>query len=483
VSALDNLPPPNPLDNLAPPPAASSKPEYYTITGAGQTGPTSYPVGRELADFAANTRMGLGKLYTNLVLGGQQAITQAIPPVEGATGAEASGVDPNAIRDYFTGQTSAEKRLRDQPLSATMGGKAGEVIGAVPLAFLPGVNTYAGAGALGGLLGGLQPTVGNESRGVNTALGAALGMASQYVGNKVGSWVQRRASEPFMGWNPGTASEAAAESVGSSAPRLNQDALREAHERFTDIFGRARRPDVPIQVGDATLDALETTGKNLNSSSRAAFYANDQVKDLTAHLGSNPSAEQLGQISSQIGNEAASQLSIKAGDRALGRALFKLQDHVDDLVGGSIADPALRAAYDAARPQYRNFLMLRGRPSVLNSATGEVNATALGKYLQRADPVGYAEGVNTSPLYEAGRWGQATKEGAGAPRFSIENLGIPWAAYHAANNPLARALGGVASRAAVPVGPYLGRAGQVAAIPAREPLARALSVFGNPQQQ
>ena len=145
-------------------------------------------------------------------------------------------------------------------------------------------------------------------------------------------------------------------------------------------------------------------------------------------------------------------MSSKAGDRELGKALFALREHADDLVGQSITDPALSAAYDAARPQYRTFLMAR-RPTILNSATGDVHLNNLGKYLQKADFPGYTQGNNTSSLYQAARFGQAERLGS-APSPPILQP-AKWAMWHLVNSPIAGAIGGTVSRAGAPIAPAL----------------------------
>jgi hypothetical protein len=421
-------------------------------------------------NFAQRMLIGAGSVPSDLTLGGKQI------------SASATGKDPASITDPITGLTAEEKRSIDAPISHTAAGKLGQALGYSPTLFIPGATTLGGATALGTALGALQPTITGESRGVNAAVGGVLGGGSQALGSALGRWAQNRSEEPLMGWNPSTASRAAAESVGSDAPRLTQSALAEAHSRLSDIFGRARSPDISVPIGDATTDTIERLTQGLeNDTSRNAFAGNSAVRDLTASLGENRSAETLGQLSSRLGNEARSQMTTQGGDRALGRSLFQLQDHVDDLIGSSIRDPELAAQYAQARPQYRNYMMLTGSAQRLNSVTGEFNATATGKYLQRADPAGYTRGGNTSPLYEAARWGQATGAGKGAPPFTIENLGLPWAAYHAANNPLSNALAGAATRGAAPVLSAVG-GGEVAAGASRLAQALALSQKGQGQE-
>ena len=259
-----------------------------------------------------------------------------------------------------------------------------------------------------------------------------------------------------MGWNPKTATQAAAQAVGSDSNKLNQPAIAEATTRLGGIFTRARSPNVSLTPAAPTLSVVDSIGSDLNRSTRQAFENNENVSDLLDYaLNNKPaSAQQLGQISSKLGTDARTEMTSKTGDRGLGRALFALQDHVDDLVGSTITDPELATAYATARPQYRALSQLTSSPSILNSATGEVNMTALGKYLQRTDKPGYLRGGNQSPLYNAARWGRATGEGPGAPPLRLgSDLGLPLLRYYGLNNPASRALGGVVSRAGAPIAP------------------------------
>lgn len=70
---------------------------------------------------------------------------------------------------------------RDRPLMKTGAGVAGNITGSVvsalPLAAIPGANTVAGAGAVGGVLGALQPVESGDSRLVNAGRGALFSAA------------------------------------------------------------------------------------------------------------------------------------------------------------------------------------------------------------------------------------------------------------------------------------------------------------------
>lgn len=261
-----------------------------------------------------------------------------------------------------------------------------------------------------------------------------------------------------MGWNPSTANQVASSAIGSSAKAPNQAVIGDATNRIGAVFNQVRSPNVSATLGNDTVSAIDSAGSSLNRSTRTALENNDNVNDLLQIAANNQpaTAQQLGQISSKLGADARSQMTSKDGDRALGRALFDLQSHVDDVVGSTITDPNLAAAYSTARGQYRSLSQITANPTILNSATGEVNMTALGKYLQRTDKPGYLRGGNQSELYNAARWGQTTGEGKGAPALELGNFGLPWLKYQALNNPITNATAGAVSRVGAPIAPQVG---------------------------
>lgn len=388
---------------------------------------TSIPLGQT----ANNILTGVGKLYSDAVLSARQMYGQV------------TGGDPLT-------QAAATKRSIDADISGTTAGKVGELVGALPLAAIPGANTYAGAALTGGAMGALQPTTADDSRLLNTGFGAAVGAGSKYLGDGFSSWLKQRAAQPFMGWSLKTGNQAAAQAVGSDAAKLNQPALKDASARLGGIFNSARDPSVDVPLTGQTAQTIANAGQGLNASSQQAFTSNADVSDLMAHLrNGTANAQQLGAISSNLGNEASNQMRSQMGDRQLGKALFAVQNHVDDLVGQSITDPDLAASYAEARPQYRMLSTLQGRPTLLNSTTGDVNLRNLGNYLQKTDKAGFAQGGNTSPIYQAARYGQRSTIGSRPPPPILQPF--KFAAYHALNNPIVGAATGAVSRLGAPI--------------------------------
>jgi hypothetical protein len=86
-------------------------------------------------------------------------------------------------------QQAEEQRRLDAPLMNTgagfVGNLAGSVANTVPTMFVPGANTYTGAGAIGAATGALQPVGERDSRAVNAGISGALGVAGQGVSNYI----------------------------------------------------------------------------------------------------------------------------------------------------------------------------------------------------------------------------------------------------------------------------------------------------------
>lgn len=127
-----------------------------------------------------NFRAGWGKAVTGLGRGAVQLGAKLTSPFS-----------PDAA---FTAENDAVKE-RDAALMNTKAGIGGNISGAVatalPTAAIPGVNTWTGAAVLGAGLGAAQPVGSDDSRLLNTGLGAAGGVAGKYIGGKIGDWAAR----------------------------------------------------------------------------------------------------------------------------------------------------------------------------------------------------------------------------------------------------------------------------------------------------
>lgn len=111
-------------------------------------------------------------------------------------------------------QDVRETRRLDAPLMESGAAKFGNFVGnvaATALAMLvPGANTVAGAGLIGGVLGALQPAESMREKAIQTAVGTAGGA----VGQKFGQWLGQRAGQAAA-----TRSASAAEAQAANAVR------------------------------------------------------------------------------------------------------------------------------------------------------------------------------------------------------------------------------------------------------------------------
>jgi len=403
--------------------------------------------------FLQNALIGSGKFFTDTGLGARQLLAST-----GIYG------DPAALE-----QEAAEKRRLDMAIASTGGGKVGQigtgVLTALPIAAIPGVNTYLGAAALGGGYGALTPTVQGESRAINTGVGAGLGIAGKGLGDILGNWLTARATTPSglteaqqqaasqgadlgMQLTPGQQAGSKAlqqleakleaqpwtsgpfnklresnqailnsqwaKAIGENSANVDSTVLGKAADRLGDVFESVRDPNSIVAVNPETTSSfLNSVDKNIEGLVPGSIRDNplvSQLEDLTSSGSIN--GEQLGTLSSKLGKAAYKQVSSPNGDRDLAQALYSVKDHVDDLLQSSLSGEQA-ATYGAARQQYRALMQLTARASNVNPSTGVVSGPNMASYLQARDKAGFLFGGNQSPAYQATRFAQAFKPAIG----------------------------------------------------------------------
>ncbi len=131
-----------------------------------------HPVTGELGAALENMRAGAGKYFADLGRGIGQKI---------------------GLVSY---QDVKDSRALDAPLMATTAGKVGNigagVLTSAPLMAIPGANTVAGAAAIGGIMGALQPAASTGEAVANPVIGAVTSAGAQYVGQRVGQYASDR---------------------------------------------------------------------------------------------------------------------------------------------------------------------------------------------------------------------------------------------------------------------------------------------------
>lgn len=444
------------------PSLAQSNPAEYDPTSAAYQERYGTTSGNS---FLENARIGAGKFFTDIGLGAQQigaSIADAVAPRERNLSSLVTGA-PKSRADEMK-EKAAQKRQTDADILKTGGGWTGYIGAAVPAGFLPGVNSYTGTAVMGGALGGLQPTVGDESRLFNTALGAggsvalkglSNGIASlfkQPVGDDISSGLtaaQRRAMEVGremgMRTTPGQATgsralqqleaklesqpmtsgpfnavrannqsvlnSAAAKAIGEVGDSVDSSVLSAANERIGKAFQRvadSRPRTIDSNAFLGKLSGIESDFEGLLPNGQG-ILDNSLVKQLFAFAGKgNATGEQIQNISSKLGKAAYNNLTSANGDRQLGMALYQVKDVADDLLAQGLSESE-SAALTAARQQYRNLMLLTQRVGVVNPSTGNVNGVSLANLLQQKDKAGFLLGRNDTALYNAARFAQAFK--------------------------------------------------------------------------
>lgn len=205
--------------------------------------------------------------------------------------------------------------------------------------------------------------------------------------------------------NQKTLNTVAAKAIGEKSDDLSAPVLEQAKDRISGMYKlvadetpRKIDPDAFLNV----LDAIDDDGILAQS------IMDDRLVSRLFRLAEKGEAtgNQLQNLTSKIGNKAASQMTSQSGDRALGIALFKVKNHVDDLLAEGL-DDATATAFREARNQYRNLMLMTKRQGVINPSSGDIHGNALAGLLQQKDRPGFLFNKNQSDLYNAARFAQA----------------------------------------------------------------------------
>jgi hypothetical protein len=218
----------------------------------------------------------------------------------------------------------------------------------------------------------------------------------------------------LKGGNQEALNRVAAKAIGEDSPTVDASVLGRANDRLGQVFSSVRSASKVLQVDPkATQQVLEKIDSDFEGTLPGDMSITDnklvsQLKGLTSDAQGIVNGQQLGQLSSKLGKSAYKQMSSPNGDRDLGKALYAVKDHVDDLVEQTLkGDEATQ--YATARQQYRALMQLISRVGTVNPSSGNVSGGALANYLQQTDRKGFLYGNNQSPLYQGARFAQAFK--------------------------------------------------------------------------
>jgi hypothetical protein len=393
---------------------------------------------------------GLASGPINMYLGAKQAFGE-LSPVE---------------QDVLRQNRQAEKSAPIASIASNIGALA-------PAMMIPGVNTVAGSALLGGAAGAISPTLDDESRATNAAIGAVGGALGQGAANTVGRMVQpvRAKLDPIasnlaskakqMGINlsaaqqtgskplrwidsaldnlPITAEKQATQKIaqreawqkaalaqaGESADTASTSVMGGAKDRLGAAFNdlSARNTVTLDPQAQSAIKAVEA------ANAKAGPLASDKVSKVTEWLkslsqpqgspilGANgkPIPTPPQPIEGKIYQEVRSILSKESKDAfnsqnsRLGQSLKDLRNALDDAATRSIS-PQDAKAWTQSRSQYG---ALKAIEKATDPTTGQISPKKLVNELSRKNPNAMIYGKGDQSMADIAKVGK---------QFIAENL-------------------------------------------------------------
>jgi hypothetical protein len=202
---------------------------------------------------------------------------------------------------------------------------------------------------------------------------------------------------------------AAADAIGETSDVVDSSVLAQAHDRISDVY-KFVADDTPRGIDpDSFITKLANVENEFEGLLPGSVLDNPLVKRLWGYAErGNATGRQLQDLASKLGKAANSQMTSANGDRQLGMALFQIKDQADEILSNSLKGET-KKAFDTARGQYRNMMLLTQRNGIVNPSSGDVSGASLANLLQQKDKGGFLYGKNQTPLYNAARFSQAFK--------------------------------------------------------------------------
>lgn len=342
----------------------------------------------------------------------------------------------------------AESRRLDESLmktgAGTIGNIAGNVAAAIPAAFVPGANTVAGAGAIGGVMGALQPRTEGESLTKNIGTGAAFGAGGQYALGKLAgaaksrfdSATQRATAEQAQNATRDVTAKTAQE-LGYTIPptQMNPSVVNKALEGLAGKISTGQAASIKNQgITDALVrkefnlspetPLVPTTFESIRKKAGGAyqslksipkFQADDEFVQSVNALGgeiqqlakevpemANPQIQNLiealnkPEFTGQTTVSLLKKLRFDGGKNianldpeksALGRAQLSAAEVLEGLVERNLENAGSKTTLSAFRNARQTIAKSYSVESALNEAKGSVNATKLASQLSKGKPL------------------------------------------------------------------------------------------------
>lgn len=412
--------------------------------------PSALEGGLPFRPFGVDTGLTMPEGVSNVVAGVGQGMTN----VARGIGQHVGLVDQSEIK----AAQQIDKELLDTT-GGTVGSVAGNVAALAPTAFIPGANTLAGAAAVGGASGFLQPVAEGDvlvESAKNAGIGAAASGAGQLVGQGIGAVAKKYAAAKTASAaaqksanQVKDATAAMAKDAGYVIPpvQVNPSKMNRMLEGFAgkittgqsasiknqDVTNRMVKSALGLapdeQLTPQTLTAIRNEAGKAYEAIRGAGqiaadadYADDLTRIVAKYQGAGKDFPELAknEIADTVANlqkdtfatdsalDAISILRDKAdkafrgGDKSFGKAYKQMADSMEGLIERNIAATGDDGA--ALLKDFREARQLIAKTysveSALNPATGNVNAKKLAQQLSRGKPL-------SGELKKVGQFAQA----------------------------------------------------------------------------
>lgn len=342
--------------------------------------------------------------------------------------------------------TKEEADSLDAPLAATTSGKVGRVVGqaamALPAAFIPGANTYAGAALIGGATGGAFTEGDILDRMKGAMFGAAGGAAGKVLGDGLGAGARWLGGKLQTGRQAAQVANAqkdaaalAAQQAGYRLPPadVRSSVLNEAlggmsgkiktaqqasamNQPTTNALARQAlgiADDAPLNAatlqasrnaaaasgyapiraaGEITADgtyskALDAIASQYQGAARSfPGAAKNPVMDMVEGLrqGKFDAGDALDMV--KVLRESADK-AYRAGDTGLGKASKSAAGALEDQIERHLSANGNAASIAAFKQARKEIAKTYSVQKALNESTGDVSAQALAKQLSKGSPL------------------------------------------------------------------------------------------------
>lgn len=300
----------------------------------------------------------------NSILAGGKPLFDQTPRLDATSNALQQSIDEHARLD---------KPLMETPAGG-LGNAAGTAAAYAPMSFIPGANTYKGAGMMGAATGATMPVETGGSRALDTGLGAAAGLGGQFLGKMAGNAIQPVQS--------------------SLSPE--EQALAKA----------AAREQIPLTAGQET-------------GSRVLKTAESVLQDLPF---TSTSQRGIADAQQRAFTAAALRRAGMTGDSAQGPALLAQKQNL----GGTLGDISQRNKLDFNQGLTNKLAdIVDNANSHLPPDEAKRVAGIVDKVLEQVGPSGHMEGTNYAgwrePLRAMGQAGDATSRYMSQVRSAMDN--------------------------------------------------------------